>query len=1226
MISRPIHRTRASLGILGAAVALVLAVCAGATPAFAVAPRWRLDSRSAPTNLAPGTKGLIIASASNLGDESVSGRETPITVTDELPPGLKVILPLPAGVGKQTAGEPSQFRTLDCSAEGLNKVSCATKNKVGELTPPVRPYYRLELAIPVEVEPGASGENHVSVTGGRAYECNEVPEGTGKFTSPLCQEAGEEPEEGVGKYEKQLGGPAPGASSSRPIKVNSSPTEFGDEAYELSAENEDGSLDNRAGTHPFQLTTTIALNKTIEEGDTPASAGLVKNLHFALPPGLLGDPNAVPQCSDADFSSIGKANVNACPSNTAIGVAVTELGHPTGVPGHLTETIPVFNLVPAPGEPARFGFEIFKVPVIFDTAVRTDGDYGVTVSVTNATEAGWVLGSQVSFWGEPGDPRHDQSRGWACLQGESVLGERCKPPEERSTKPFLDLPTSCVGGLTTEMLGSSWTGGSLKEEFSLPALGGCEQLPFTPSMTVQPIAEAEGDKAPPTTSANSPTGLRVDVKLPQKETTLAARGLAEADDKDSTVALPEGIQLSPAAANGLTSCSEEEVGFKSQQSTIPDPFAPGAPEPLQFSTAPANCPSASKVGVVHINTPLLPNELEGGVYIAAQEANPFGSLFAVYIVAEDPVSGVRVKLAGRVTPNVETGQLTTTFENTPQTPFEALRLEFFGGPHASISTPPLCGNYTTAASFTAWSGASAAPNSEEPFVISSGPGGSACFATLPLAPGFSAGSSNLQAGGYTSFTVNITRPDTNQALTGLTMHLPSGLAGMLSHVTLCDEADANAGTCPPASLVGHATASAGLGSEPFTQSGQVFITEKYKGAPFGLSIVTPTQAGPFNFGNLVVRSTINIDRTTAALTISNPLPTMINTASHQTGIPAQLKQISVTVDRPEFQFNPTNCTPSKVEATFTGSQGSSTTESTPLQVANCKSLPFKPKFEASTEGRASKTEGASLRVKVTSGFGQANIGKTDLTLPIQLPARLTTIQKACTAAAFEANPATCPEGSNVGTATVHTPVLKNPLTGPAYLVSHGSAKFPDVEFVLQGEGITLILDGATDIKKGITYSRFDAVPDAPVSTFETVLPRSPHSALTSNVAASAKYSLCGANLVMPTTLTGQNGAVVKQNTKIAVTGCPPSVSITNIRVKGNALLVTVKLSQAGTAKITGKGLKTTVKRGLKAGTHTISVPLTKAGRSAKLRHRKIKVQASLTVGRQTATRTATVKA
>jgi hypothetical protein len=562
------------------------------------------------------------------------------------------------------------------------------------------------------------------------------------------------------------------------------------------------------------------------------------------------------------------------------------------------------------------------------------------------------------------------------------------------------------------------------------------------------------------------------------------------------------------------------------------------------------CPEESKVGTVEIETPFLRHKLEGSVYLATQDTNPFQSPMVLYLIAEDPEhTGVRVKLAGKVTPSATTGQLVSTFENTPQAPFEDLRLHFFGGPRASLTTPPLCGAYTTSSSFTPWSGgASQTPSAS--FTISSGPKGASCSNPQPFAPSFQAGTSS-QAGAFTPFTLTIERPDGDQALKSIDLQLPPGLAAMLASVTPCPEPQAARGTCGPESEIGHSVTSAGLGGEPYTLPGNVYLTGPYDGAPFGLSSVTPAVAGPFNLGNIVVRSSITINPYTAAASINTAAATVISATGEEKpveglpemieGVPSQIKQLTVTVERPEgkpFQFNPTNCSPMAVTGTLTGWQGASKGVSYPFQVSNCAKLPFKPKLTASAGGHASKADGASLNVKIESaGQGQANIAKVDLQLPKALPSRLTTIQKACVYAVFNANPAACDEGSVIGKATIHTPVLKSPLTGPAYLVSHGGAAFPDVEFVLQGEGITLILDGKTDIKKGITYSRFESSPDAPFTTFETELPTGPHSALAAYVPAKADYSLCRTGLAMPTEITGQNGAVIKQTTNIELTGC-----------------------------------------------------------------------------------------
>jgi hypothetical protein len=330
----------------------------------------------------------------------------------------------------------------------------------------------------------------------------------------------------------------------------------------------------------------------------------------------------------------------------------------------------------------------------------------------------------------------------------------------------------------------------------------------------------------------------------------------------------------------------------------------------------------------------------------------------------------------------------------------------------------------------------------------------------------------------------------------------------------------------------------------------VYITGPFGDAPFGLEIVTPANAGPFNLGYITVRSKLYIDPNNASVTIvSDPLPTQIR------GIPLQIKRVIVNVDRPNFEFNPTNCNPTSIGGTVTGSEGASAAVSSPFQVGGCEHLPFKPTLTASTKGQASKADGANFDVTVRSaGVGQANIQKVLLQLPKALPARLPTLQKACTEGAFAANPASCPEGSVIGIATIHTPVLSSPLMGPAYLVSHGAAGFPDVEFVLQGEGITLVLDGKTQIKKQITYSKFDSAPDAPFTVFETVLPQGPHSALTANLPEKDRFNLCSSSLRMPTEIVGQNGAVIKQNTRIQEQGCRGVKAVEQTRLSRAQLL------------------------------------------------------------------------
>ncbi|HTZ65194.1 MAG TPA: hypothetical protein VMB51_13910 [Solirubrobacteraceae bacterium] len=1104
---------RARAGLI-ALCATALVLVAGAGSAWASA-WWRVASRSAPTVLRVGQTATITLTATNLGDSGVNATASPVTITAVLPPGLQAT----SIVGAPAFHKEASY-LMNCE---LSTLACTSKPET------FPPFEQLQVTITVNVLPGASG--------------------------------GEADQVGVqgGEQEGQPGVAVSGASADSLLRVGESATPFGVEehGYALTPENEDGGLDTQAGSHPFQLTTKLDLSQGLEHPrELAAAPALPKNLQFNLPPGLIGDPQAVPACPLVDFLAISEADTNACASQSAIGVAVVTLDEPLRF-GDITRAVPLWNLEPAHGEPARLGFEVIKVPVVLNTSVRTGGDYGVTVSVSEAPESVQLLSSEVTIWGAPGDPAHNSSRGWACLLGGVYVNHEA-PCQDTSQSPpvgaFLTLPSACTGALSSTVEGESWPLQSLASEpgqiftlFEQAPLAGLEECagpPFDPH-----IGLASSEHA-----ASTPTGLTATVRIPQNPTIHAHEGPGEADLRDTTVTLPEGVQVNPSAANGLQACSESQIGYEG--SPPGDGLAPGASEPLRFSQAPATCPEASRVGTVRIQTPLLEHELTGAVYLAEQGANPFGTLLALYISAEDPYSGIRVKLAGKATLDPHTGQITTSFENSPQVPFETLTLELFPGPRASLSTPPACKAYASSATFTPWSAPehpAASIETTEPeqeLDITTGAEGSPCANPQPFAPALNGGVDDLQAGAFSSFSLTLTHPDQDQPLTGLTLTLPPGAAALLSAVTPCGEPEASLGTCPPSSLIGEATAVAGLGPDPYTVTGgKVYITGAYDGsggcsvgspgcAPYGLSIVTPAVAGPFNLGDVVVRSKIEVNPHTAQVTITSPLPTIVQGVGQESsGIPLALKQIHVTVNRPNFEYNPTNCNPLSITASLRGSQGATAQSSSRFQVEGCQSLPFAPGVTAATRGQTSKADGASLALKFKSKTGEAHVAKTVLTIPATLPARLTTIQKACVAGVFEANPAACPEGSDIGTATVHTPVLKGPLSGPIYLVSHGNAAWPDAELVLQGEGITVILDGQTAIKKGITTSSFLSVPDAPFESVEATLPEGPHSALTTNLPLKDHYSLCGAHLAIPAQLTGQNNTTVEDNAKVSVQGC-----------------------------------------------------------------------------------------
>jgi hypothetical protein len=794
-----------------------------------------------------------------------------------------------------------------------------------------------------------------------------------------------------------------------------------------------------------------------------------------------------------------------------------------------TTLTPLFNLEPSVGEPARFGFEVTGNPVLLDTEVKTGGDYNIRVNVDNITQLVPFLTSRVTFWGVPGDSRHDASRGWGCIFG--TYFAPCNPTDNPKPPPLLTMPTSCAEPFEPSMTADSWAhpdaltapvSYSLRTPLEEPlGLDGCNRLPFEASVSL----------APDGAEASSPTGLTVGIHVPQEES-LNAAGLAPASVKDTTVVLPAGVAINPAGADGLLACSIGQVAIN------------GAAE--------QECPAASKIGTVEISTPLLPNPLTGAAYLATQNENPFGSLVALYLVAYDPISGVRVKIAGEVKLDPVTGQIVSTFKNTPQLPFEDLKLHFFGGSRAPLVTPASCGAYTTTASIAPWSG-NAPFVSSSTFDMTSGPNASPCASPLPFGPSLTAGTTSLQAGGFSPFAMTVSREDGQQNIGAIQLHMPAGLSGALSGVELCGEAQADAGTCGANSLIGETTVSVGLGGDPYSvRGGKVYITGPYHGAPFGLSVVVPAKAGPYDLGQVVVRGRIEVNPSTAALTISTDSSGPYAIPHILDGIPLQIRHVNFITTRPGFTFNPTDCDRTSVTGSIASVEGSSSGVAVPFQVTNCAALKFQPKFAASTSGKTSKANGASLSVKLTypntPQGTEANIAKVKVDLPKQLPSRLTTLQKACLAATFEANPANCPAASVVGHAKAVTPILPVPLEGPAYFVSHGGEAFPSLIVVLQGYGVTVDLVGSTFISKaGITSSTFKAVPDVPVGSFELKLPEGKYSAL------AATGNLCTSKLAMPTAFVGQNGAEIHESTPIGVTGCAKAKAPTRTQKLAKAL-------------------------------------------------------------------------
>jgi hypothetical protein len=936
----------------------------------------------------------------------------------------------------------------------------------------------------------------------------------------------------------------------------------------------------QAGGHPDGLTYIGEFaSEEFEEYRSPEHKMLinptrdVKDIVVDLPPGLLGDPMAVPRCPLA----LALGGGERCPSSTQVGVfRLKWLGSQEALG-------PIVDVTPEAGQSAEFVLETGAKINFVETAhlVRTENavtkrsEYGFTV-VSNNIPPQSLLHVEQTFWGVPAAKSHDPMRGLICDSnsfGNRALfsncsgrgGERGVPPEV----PFLTMPTNCSAGpeKASEHADSWEEPGHVEEnqryvgyvekevEDALPTVlagfqhgfTGCNLLQFNPEIKVEPD----------TLLADEPVGLGVNIQVPQPET---PERLATPHLRKAVVTLPLGMSVSPGVVDGIQACNAsgpEGINFTGPESEEVGPNG-------ELQLAPGHCPDASIVGTAEAITPLLEVPVKGHVYLArpgcggsgqapcTEEDALDGNLYQLYLelggTGEFAKVGIQIKVAGKTEANPATGQLTTVFDENPQTPFSELKIHLNGGPRAPIDNPAVCGPAVTTTDFTPWSSPGTTPAPESLSMAgtpdatpSSFFGVEGCSSPPGLKPGFLAGTVTPLAGQFSAFTLNLSRQDREQYVKGIQLHTPPGLLAMLSSVTLCPEAQANDpskyGECT-ASKIGTTRVASGAGSHPFEIEGNVYLTGLHNGAPFGLSIVTHAVAGPFNLGLVVVRARIDIDpeNSTATITTDETGPYAVPQIIF--GVPLRLKRVTVNIDRPGFMFNPTNCAAQQIIAKISGNQNATATVSAPFAVGGCKSLAFKPTFKVSTSGKTSRSKGASLDAKLSypkNAMGNyANIAKVKVSLPKQLPSQLKTLQKACLAATFQTNPAACPKESIVGIAKASTPLLPVGLSGPVYFVSHGGEAFPSLIVVLQGDGVRVDLTGTTFISKaGITSSTFETVPDVPVNTFELYLPQGKFPAL----AANGNLCKSASKLKMPTEFTAQNGAVFKQSTKISVTGC-----------------------------------------------------------------------------------------
>ncbi len=910
-----------------------------------------------------------------------------------------------------------------------------------------------------------------------------------------------------------------------------------------------------AGHPPWGIT-----KFTLNHSGAKAEGSPLRRIRVDVPPGLAADPRALPACPVATFEK----DPSECSSETVVGTTEMEAAL-EAIPG-LPLLLPklsgtVYNLAAPAGLPLDFGI-----------AVEPAGELVTPVHLFLQGHVSWAKETALAARGVPSGDYHEYFEINNVPDEAGILGGVKAPLIVLSSQlnfngqagqgNFLTLPSECSSSTISYLEVESYAGEISQTKTKTPiGASGCDAIPFKPTTSITPAVS----------TTDEPDGVTVDVRAHQY---VGASEINTSTIRDVQVKLPEGLTLDPPAANGLDACSPSQIAIGEAKAVT--------------------CPASSQIGTVAIETDLPPHSLTGNVYLGNPSGGPIKvPPFTVYLDAES-AAGVSVRLQGSVQADSGSGRLTATFTENPALPFSDVILTLNGGPRAPLANPLVCETGHAESLFTPYTGLADALSSE-PFAATG------CPSPLPFSLSQTATVSSPNAGAHTNLTFKLTRAGGQQYLAHVKTTLPEGLLADIPAVTLCPEPQAGLGTCPSTSKIGTATATVGSGSEPYSFTGPAYLSGPYNGAPYGLSIPVPAAAGPFDFGSgpcdcVLTRASISVDPHTARVSVAANIPTIV------AGVPLRLRTLSVSVEKPNFMFNPTGCDPRAYETTITSTFGSTQTLSTPFLATNCAALPFKPSFTLSTNAHTSKLGGASLKATLTQRPHEANPRSVVVQLPKQLPSRLTTLQKACPEAVFAANPVDCrPLGSEVGRATVTTPVLPNKLTGSAYLVSHGGLSFPDLDLVLEGNNVTIELTGNTQIKNGVTSSTFAAIPDAPISSFTLELPVGPHSALT------ATANLCTAKLLAPTAIVGQNGAKLDQSTRISVGGC--GVRILSKHVHAHTLVLRLRTLVAGRTSVSGKDLRTVHRSFRSAKTFTVAIPLSRAGLRALRHHKRLNVNA-----------------
>jgi len=1069
------------------ALALLATSFLAAASAASASPVLKLNGRST-TAVGPEDTFRYAIAVGNYGDEETKGTAT-------------LLAHLPAGVH---ALGVSSFYEWSCTGDGpgaapkivgANELACTIGDdaEAGNVYKPLASPHR-QLLIEAKAEGLAEGEHPVA-----RYELYFAPEAA---PSPARTDGSPCDTEPPG---------TPCATTVDPLRIDSTP-QFGIDAFDFTIDKTDGTPDMQAGAHPFSQTTYLDFETTYNPNIVPTAeypdrgeawpTGMVRDVVVELPPGFVGDVTKMPTCSVEQL--LGEFSHSFCPAASQVGATDVRFDGPGAGLNGIFGSRSVHNMVPPPGFAARFGFEIIQTMVAIDFKLGPGPDYNLIAMVRNASQGIAFTGSELTVWGDPSDEGHRRQRHCPGT-GIVALGAPTCPGAEEPVA-FLRNPTSCTGeGLAVAAHIDSWEDSGAQRPDGLPELFdprwssaamATHETPGFPRLPSEwgeergiegcDVVPVHGtlEATPTTRDTETPSGLTVHVEVPNPGLENAA-GIASSDIKKVKVELPAGMSVNPSQAEGLGVCTPVQYA-NSALSFLPE--------------NPTGCPNDSKIGTVEVKTPLLEETIPGEVFVAKPLDNPFGSLLALYMVLEEPQRGVLIKSAGRVETDPATGQITTTFDNLPQTPFSSFDFKFREGARAPLVTPQACGTYTTRATFTPWSDPGRMLVSISTFTIDRGIGASPCptGGIPPFKPGLIAGTRNNAAGSFSPFDVRLFRSDAEQQFTNFSIKLPPGVSGKLAGVPFCPDAAIEAArhrsgaeeltspSCPAPSYVGRSLVGAGVGSVQTYVGGKVYLAGPYNGSALSIAAITAAKVGPFDLGTVVVRYALKVDPATAEVFVdatgSDPLPHIIE------GIPTKLRDIRAYVDRPEFVLNPTSCAPTSTASTVLGSgldfasphDDEPVTVSTRFQAADCAALGYRPRLSLRLLGKTKRGGNPKLRAVFRPRAGNANTAKAQVTLPRSAFLDQEHIGTVCTRVQYVAD--ACPKRSIYGRAVAFTPILDEALRGPVYLRS-SEHKLPDLVASLKSGRIEIDLVGRIDSLKGRIRSTFEAVPDAPVSRF-----------------------------------------------------------------------------------------------------------------------------------------------